>query len=273
MAGEGEGRRRELFLGVDVSERRGHRLAWIDGELRVVALEQARGAAEVVEALRRLQPDVVAVDASQRPALHLMDSPRYRARLVPPPRPGAYLGFRVCEWEVRRRGLAIYPTPRSEEEAPGWMRAGFALFRLLGAERRLPGSLADAGASLLEAYPALSFTALAGGWLPPKNRPEGRLRRFELLRALGLRWEEGRPGAGHPAAGLDHDALDALVIAYTAWRYARGEALLLGDPREGLLVAPVRRLPDRWERAPAPLEPPRRPRALQREPDDSTSLR
>lgn len=247
-AEQGGGRGGELFLGVDVSQRRGHRLAWIDGRLRVVGLERAAGSAAVAEAVRRRGPDLVAVDASQRPALHLMDSPRYRASLVPPPRPGAYLGFRVCEWEVRRRGLAIYPTPHREEEAPGWMREGFALFRLLAVDRRLPASLADAGASLLEAYPALSFTALAGGWLPPKSRPEGRRRRLELLAGLGLSGLEEAAGA-EPAA-LDHDALDALVIAYTAWRYARGEALLLGDPREGLLVAPVRLLPERWRKVP-----------------------
>ncbi|MDI3318111.1 MAG: DUF429 domain-containing protein [Bacillota bacterium] len=237
-----------LFLGVDVSERRGHRLAWLDDDLRVVALEQAADVAAVVTAVRRRQPDVVAVDASQRPGLHLMDSARYRARLAPRPRPGVYRGFRVCEWEVRRRGLAIYPTPRSEAEAPGWMRVGFALFRRLEEDRRLPRALDDTGASLLEAYPALSFTALAGGWLPPKSRPEGRLERLRLLAALGVRRAGGGPLRAEEA-DLDHDALDALVLAYTAWRYARAEAVLLGDPREGLLAAPVRSLPERWLRA------------------------
>ncbi len=38
---------------------------------------------------------------------------------------------------------------------------------------------------------------------------------------------------------LGHDALDAVLAAYTGWLFARGRATPLGDPAEGLLYIPA----------------------------------
>ena len=51
------------------------------------------------------------------------------------------------------------------------------------------------------------------------------------LRRAGLEWDEY----------FDHDSLDALAAALTAWRFQQGRATPFGDPREGLIWLPVRR--------------------------------
>ena len=38
---------------------------------------------------------------------------------------------------------------------------------------------------------------------------------------------------------FDHDSLDALAAALTAWRFQQGRATPLGDPAEGLIWLPV----------------------------------
>src|SRR5207248_9351874 len=38
---------------------------------------------------------------------------------------------RVAEHELRKLSITLYFTPRSEDVAPSWMRAGFGLYQLL----------------------------------------------------------------------------------------------------------------------------------------------
>jgi hypothetical protein len=53
--------------------------------------------------------------------------------------------------------------------------------------------------------------------------------RVDLLRTARVEWDDY----------YDHDSLDALAAAVTAWRYLQGTASALGDPLEGLLWLPV----------------------------------
>jgi predicted RNase H-like nuclease len=78
------------------------------------------------------------------------------------------------------------------------------------------GRLARNDARIVEVHPEVSFRELAGHTLPSKRTAEGASAR---QRALGI----ALPDLPHP---LD-DVLDAAVVAYTAARYARGEALPL----------------------------------------------
>jgi predicted RNase H-like nuclease len=71
-----------------------------------------------------------------------------------------------------------------------------------------------------EVHPELSFLALAGEVLPSKKTPAGRAARLGAL----ARWV---PDAGSEAPDGD-DGLDALAAAWSAWRFARGEAEILG---------------------------------------------
>lgn len=81
-----------------------------------------------------------------------------------------------------------------------------------------------------EVHPEVSFAAMAGGVAaPPKKTREGQAERVARLeRWLG-------PGVlalvvSAPKPARADDALDALACAWTAWRWARGEHKVLGDP-------------------------------------------
>lgn len=98
---------------------------------------------------------------SRAPAAVAVDAPQgFNKRLL------QESTLRVCDWELRRRGLPLYQVPRRGAEVPGWMQTGFALFRGLarrGFERPREDGLAAAfGAApvSLEVYPYASFAAL-----------------------------------------------------------------------------------------------------------------
>jgi predicted RNase H-like nuclease len=76
---------------------------------------------------------------------------------------------------------------------------------------------------VVEVHPEVSFCELLGGWLvEPKTTWDGFARRRRLLRSAGI---EIPDRIDAPAPPLD--VLDAAVAAWSANRYARGEALPL----------------------------------------------
>jgi predicted nuclease with RNAse H fold len=204
--------------------------------------------------VERLRPDAVAVDAPQGFNRRLL----VRSRNQTPSR------SRVCDHELLRRRISVYQVPSREEAAqdpaklPSWMRVGFRYFKELrkrGYEPPPQGALAGAfGAApaALEVYPYGAFVTLVGGLLSKKSTREGLRLRVLALRRAGVQWDEGDD------AYYDHDSLDALAAALTAWRFVQGRACALGDEREGLLWLPVTR--DELGDAPfAPLPPAPRP--------------
>lgn len=77
---------------------------------------------------------------------------------------------------------------------------------------------------LLEAHPELSFRQLSGQVLPRKKLLAGRIARLAALQAwLPVGLPSPRPGRAAP-----DDCLDALACAWTAQRWLRGEAEVLG---------------------------------------------
>ncbi|MCC6187596.1 MAG: hypothetical protein IT318_01065 [Anaerolineales bacterium] len=76
---------------------------------------------------------VVAVDAPQSPNGGLMASAGYRATLAPGPAPGRWAGYKVCEYQLKRRGIGLSSNPTDPAAAPNWMQAGFALYAALRA--------------------------------------------------------------------------------------------------------------------------------------------
>lgn len=75
---------------------------------------------------------------------------------------------------------------------------------------------------LVEAHPELSFAALAGEVLASKHSPLGRAQREA---ALGLAWPTGDVAGWlgcRPATVPEVDALDALVLTWTAGRHWSG---------------------------------------------------
>ncbi len=53
--------------------------------------------------------------------------------------------------------------------------------------------------------------------------------RVATLRAAGMVWDDY----------FDHDSLDALAAALTAWRFVQGRATPVGDERDGFIWLPV----------------------------------
>ena len=118
------------------------------------------------------------------------------------------------------------------------------------------------GHPLYEVHPELAFGAMAGAPLPySKHTAPGRELRRELLASAGivlpaaLSGAAGLSGAGRPAAGLPaglaagvasmagvasaaipvadaapvKDTLDAAAVAWSAWRIATGQAIVIPD--------------------------------------------
>ena len=93
---------------------------------------------------------------------------------------------------------------------------------------------AVAAARVVEAHPEVSFRRLARTEvLPPKRTAAGREARLDVLR----RW---LPAAALPSPlpgrAKPDDCLDALVCAWTALRWSRGEADVLGGELDALGV-------------------------------------
>jgi methylated-DNA-protein-cysteine methyltransferase-like protein len=199
------------FVGIDVSATRGFDLCAIDEKRRVALLAKARDLSTLEPVLKQFPKDTTfAVDASATPSQGLV--------------PGR--DHRVVEAELRRLGITMYYTPRTEEASPAWMREGFALYRLLDTLGFPLFRAGDAGSGLtLEVYPHLSYVSLSG-------TRRGSASKLEWTRGV-LR---GRVGGLPPAA--DQDALDAACCALTAWHFVHGRWVAYGDQNEGVIVAP-----------------------------------
>jgi predicted RNase H-like nuclease/predicted enzyme related to lactoylglutathione lyase len=76
---------------------------------------------------------------------------------------------------------------------------------------------------VIEVHPEVSFRELAHRPLPSKHRAEGLIERRRLLEDAGIELPESVPRVAEP------DLLDATVVAWTARRYAVGQALPLPD--------------------------------------------
>ncbi|HOT22830.1 MAG TPA: DUF429 domain-containing protein [Thermoleophilia bacterium] len=201
-----------------------------------------------------LHPEAVAVDAPQG----------YNRRLLEYAQGHGATRSRVCDHELLRRRISLYQVPSRKDVAadrvalPPWMGVGFRYFRELrkrGYEApprgALPGAFGAAPA-VLEVFPYATFVTLLGGLLSKKSTREGLRLRVLCLREAGVRWDT------RDDAYFDHDSLDALAAALTAWRFLQGRASALGDEREGLLWLPV--TADELSDGPyAPLPPAPRP--------------
>jgi predicted nuclease with RNAse H fold len=204
-------------LGIDVGVTKGLDLVLMEDDripsaaLRGVRLE-ALGAA-----LDDLRPDLVAIDA--------------------PPGWARQGGSRQTERELRRAGIQSFGTPTARRASGNawyeWMRAGFRAFRIADRKGFTRYANGDPRGRALEVFPHATAVVLAG-CLPPPAVPKHRWRR-EVLAVQGV-----------PTRALrSADLLDAALAALTGLLAAGGERSAPGDPSEGVIVLPARRLPPR----------------------------
>jgi predicted nuclease with RNAse H fold len=208
-------------IGVDVSVRRGLDVVALDGRHRLVEAPLARQTPDDLEAvLRRLRPDVVAIDS--------------------PPAWGIRGTSRGAERELIALGLPCFRTPSDPalrgHPFYGWMFAGHAAFA--AADRAgYPCFVGgpDGRGRALEVFPHGAAVALAGHRPPAgtARRPAARRRwRAEVLAAAGVDVT--------PLRSLD--AVDAALAALVAVIVAEGGPWFsLGQPDEGCVVLPGRR--------------------------------
>ena len=91
------------------------------------------------------------------------------------------------------------------------------------------------GHEVTEVYPYASKVRLFGKTLPPKTRPSG-------VKALRERLSSLIPIPAPEQAKLTHDLCDAVIAAYTAYLQHQGLAELIGDPEEGLISIPSKKV-------------------------------
>jgi predicted nuclease with RNAse H fold len=233
--------------------------AALDANLRLLALD--RGDLETVLAfINGLEAAVVGVGAPQSPNKSLMMNEEVRRMFNLQPGGKKWGKWRVCEFELRRRNLRMYNTPSSEKAAPGWVKTGFTLFkRLQSMGFRL--YFTEEGTeqhTLIEVQPHASFAVLLERRPFLKRNLEGRMQRQLVLYLEGL----DIPNPMHaleeitrhhlltgqmPLGGLyEHDQLDALVTAYTAYLVGVKPERVgqVGDEEEGLITIPATKLKD-----------------------------
>lgn len=146
-------------------------------------------------------------------------------------------GGRAADEEARRfvgvRASSVFATPiRAVLEAPTYAEARRVATRLTGKSvsaqayalgRRIleVDEYAERDERVIEVHPEVSFRELAHRPLKSKHRLEGLVERRALLEEAGIEVPASAPRIAEP------DLLDATIVAWTAQRYARGEAVSL----------------------------------------------
>lgn len=243
-----------VYIGIDpTAGKRPINYAVLDGDLKLVA----RGLGKldkVLDVLAGYGSAVVAVDAPQSKNGGLMAEAARREQYGLAPTGTRWANYKVCEYELRRRGLRLYNTPGEEETAPTWMQLGFQLYDALKAQGYVfhqPGAAEEK--QMLEVHPHACYAVLLGRVPMRKDSLEGRLQRQLALYREGLDVPDAMESfeeitRHHLLQGtltlpglFTHDELDALVSAYTAYLAARQpeRVTLVGDPAEGQIIIPV----------------------------------
>ena len=96
-----------VFIGIDpTAGRRPMSFAVLNDDLDL--LQHGSGDLDAVLAVVRPHPSaVVAVDAPQSPNAGLMQQPARRQSYGLPPQSSRWANFKVCEYELRRRGISV----------------------------------------------------------------------------------------------------------------------------------------------------------------------
>ena len=156
-------------------------------------------------------------------------------------------GRRRCDEEAyallgARRSSVFMTPPRhvldhdryasARAAAPGLTAQSFALIsRVRDVDEMLRAAGPGVHDRVFECHPELSFQAMSATDLPRKKSAKGALDRVDALAAAGVADVRDAP----EEAGWD-DALDAMACAWTASRWAAGQARVLGGEPDALGV-------------------------------------
>ena len=252
-----------VYVGIDpTSGVRPMYYAALDADLRLLALNREKLEA-VLAFIGGFEAVVVGVNAPQSPNQGVMRKPEIRRGYNLRPDGRTWGQWKVCEYELRRRNIRMYSTPAKEEAAPGWVRTGFTIFKRL---RSMGFDFFVAGEkirkrTLVEVQPHASISTLLERRPFLKRTLEGRMQRQLVLYLEGLDLPSPLLAleeitrhhllSGHlPLDDLyEHDQLDALVAAYTAYLVGVDPKRVcqVGDREEGFITLPVESLKDFYQ--------------------------
>ena len=206
------------LMGIDLTTgpSRPSACALLDASGALVSLRKLTTDEEIVDLVREHRPAVVAIDSP----LGLPKGMDCLEESCDCESVHSFKG-RAGERDLISLGINLYVTTKRSFIKPMIYRA-IALAR----------EMRDLGADVIEVYPFASKVRLFGRPIPPKNTAEGR--RFLRSRLDGL-----IRGLSLVRQRLDHDHLDALVAAYTAWLYGQGKTEGIGLEEEVPIVLPV----------------------------------
>ncbi len=193
---------------------------WVVAELTDERCVRWHDAQDARALLRLVGDDVLAVDVP-------IGLPEHGRRVADEQARRALSGGRTSSvFAAPVRGVLAFGT--YAEARPAHPSLSAQTFGLVARIRDVDEALRAAGPAVhdhvVEAHPEVSLRRLTGVVLPGKKTAAGALGRLSALRdALGE-----IPSDVPPTAGLD-DALDALACLWTARRFARGAAQILGS--------------------------------------------
>ncbi len=209
------------FVGIDLtsSQKKPTACVALDEELHLAWCDFPLSDARIIAAIAHRQPRLVAIDAP-------LGLPKGLCCLEEgcPCQPRLSSKGRICERELSRRGIPCYYTTKKSIIKN-------MVYRAIG----LKDEITARGYEVIEVYPYATKVRLFGRHIPKKITPEGLAFLKERLAAL-------MPHLIPYLERFNHDLCDALLAAYTAYLYAKGEIEGLGDPEEGVIFIPKGKL-------------------------------
>lgn len=241
------------FIGIDpTTSVRSMTCAVLDADLRIRLLATASLNELVRVILPRYERAVCGVNAAAGPNRALLMQPAYRQQVGLDPERTNYGNYRVCEYELRRRGIYVKYTPTDSGRIPLAVQEGWELYRLLYGMGYV--SYPEEGPrQVFETNAQAVFTVLLNTQPYTKTSLEGMLQRQLALHEEGINvpdpiytlqeWTRHRLLTGTVNMSDVYDAaqLDALATAFTAYVVAvePERVVTVGDDAEGQILLPT----------------------------------
>jgi predicted nuclease with RNAse H fold len=207
------------FIGIDLtmSDRKPTAYAGLSTDLRLCCLGFWGSDDEIVDAIIKWQPRLVAIDAplSLPEGMDCLEEDCSCQSLLPQK-------GRACERELARLGIPCYFTTKKS-----------IIKEMVYRGINLKRELCRRGHEVIEVYPYASKVRLFGRPIPPKTSSRG-------LSFLGERLAGLIPDLAPHISKLNHDLCDALIASYTAYLHSQSETEAVGDPEEGLIWLPLK---------------------------------
>ncbi len=241
-----------VFAGIDTTAgKRPMTCAILNDRRRIIHLSD-HNFDSLIAQLTQYENIICAIDAPGGKNLGIMSDPDYRESLGLTRGSRRFAGYRVAEYEIRRRGIPIYATPVTISRSSEWIAEGWRIYDTLR-QKGFRDYPSESHRVIFETYPHANYTVLIGARPYNKNSLEGRIQRQLVLNESGVaikdpmhlveEWTRYRFMTGRIELDnfFQHDQLDALIAAYTAYRSITEpeEVTAVGDARDGLIVLPV----------------------------------